>query len=79
MVQNNYNMFNVQLKDIKKFNNNLARFMAAEHQNLGSDITGIVKIFIEDQIGDVLKYGLYLNLSRIESYNFGLIDLQNLL
>ena len=67
MVQNNYNMFQMQLKDIKKFNPNLAGFMAAEHRNLSSEITGIIKKFIEGQNGVVLKHGLYFNLSRISS------------
>ena len=64
MMQNNWNMFHIDIKDIKKFNRNLGGFLVAQDRNLNSEITGMIKTFIEDlDLGD-LNHGLYFNLDR---------------
>ena len=62
MMSNNYNMFHIQLNDIRKFNPNLAGFVRAQNQNLCLEMTKIIRTFIEDLNLGVLKTGLYLNL-----------------
>ena len=61
MISNNYNMFHIQLNDIRKFNPNLAGFVRAQNQNLSLEI---IQKFIEDKKIGVLKTGLYLNLIK---------------
>ena len=64
MISNNYNMFHIQLNDIRKFNPNLAGFVRAQNQNLSIEMTKIIQKFIEDKKIGVLKTGLYLNLIK---------------
>ena len=64
MMQNQYNMFHVHLKDIRKFNSNLGGFVAEQHKNLDLDFTEIIKNFIEDLGLGTLMHGLYFNLNR---------------
>ena len=62
MMTRNYNMFHVQLKDIRKLNPNLGGFLAANSRNLCSDITELVQNFIQDLGLGLLKNGLHFNL-----------------
>ena len=62
MMTRNYNMFHVQLKDIRKLNPNLGGFLAANSRNLSSDITELVQNFIQDLGLGLLKNGLHFNL-----------------
>ena len=39
MMKNKYNMFHMDLKDIRKFNHNLGGFLVAHHRNIESDQT----------------------------------------
>ena len=62
MSKNGYNMFHVQLRDIRNFSPNLGGFMAAQHKTLGNEITSIIQKFIKDLGLGVPKHGLYFNL-----------------
>ena len=62
MMTRNYNMFHVQLKDIRKLNPNLGGFLAANSRNLSSHITELVQNFIQDLGLGLLKNGLHFNL-----------------
>ena len=62
MMQNNWNMFHIDMKDIKNFNRNLSGFLVAQHRNLNSDITKILKTFIADLELGVLNHGLYFTM-----------------
>ena len=63
MMEKNYNMFHVSLKDIKQYNPKLAGFMVAQHRALDSEITGLIQKFIEDK-NIIFNNGLYFNLDR---------------
>ena len=43
MMNNSYNMFHMDLKDIKKFNPSLGLFVVAQHRNFRSDITALIQ------------------------------------
>ena len=45
MVNKNYNMFHVNIKDVRKFNSKLGGFLAAHSRDkkVDSDLTGIIK------------------------------------
>ena len=62
MMKRNYNIFQVQLKDVRKYNPNLGGFFAANYRNLSSEITELVHNFIEDLGLGLLKNGLHFNL-----------------
>ena len=62
MMIKNYNMFHVQLKDVRKFNPNLGGFFAANAKSLSSEITEVVQKFIGDLGLGLLKNGLHFNL-----------------
>ena len=62
MMTRNYNMFHVQLKDIRKLNPNLGELLAANSRNLSSHITELVQNFIQDLGLGLLKNGLHFNL-----------------
>ena len=62
MMRNKYNMFHMDLKDIRKFNHNLGGFVAANHRKLESEITQLIDKFIQDQELGVLCHGLYFNI-----------------
>ena len=64
MMQNQYNMFHVHLKDIRKFSPNLGGFVAAQHKNLDREFSEIIKNFIEDLDLGALMHGLYFNLNK---------------
>ena len=67
MVNKNYNMFHVALKDVRKFNINLGGFLAANYQSLAldTDIVEIIKKFIEENLGPgLLKHDVYFSLNR---------------
>ena len=59
MMENNYNIFHMYLKDIRKFNSNLGGFVACHSRKIESDIAEIIKKYIEDHDLGVLKHGLH--------------------
>ena len=63
LIENDYNMFHVLKRDIKKYNPNLSGFMAAHNKNLKSEITQIIQDFCTDLDVGIFSHGLYFNLS----------------
>ena len=59
MISNNFNVFQVNLKDIIKFNDDLGKFVAAQYETLGTEITGLIEEFIEGLELGVLDHGLH--------------------
>ena len=59
MISNNYNVFQVSLKDILKFNTDLGKFVGAQYGSLETEITGLIEDFIEGLNLGVLDHGLH--------------------
>ena len=62
MMKKDYNMFHVHLKDARKFNPNLGGFLAAQSKYQSSEITELIKSYIEELGLGVPKHGLHFNL-----------------
>ena len=59
MIQKGYNTFHINLKDVRTFNPSLGGFLAQNCRNLDSEVTKLVKNFIEGLNFGELKNGLY--------------------
>ena len=64
MMNHDYNMFHLHLKDIRKFNPNLGGFMNSQYRNLEPEITKIIQKYIENLKLGSLQHGLYFCLNR---------------
>ena len=62
MMKNNFNMFHVKLKDIRKFNPNLGGFVANEHKKISETLRKMLKDYVENLNLGALKHDLYFNL-----------------
>ena len=62
MMKKDYNMFHVLLKNLRKFDPKLGGFLAAQSRYDSSEITELVKNYIEDLGLGVQTHGLHYNL-----------------
>ena len=62
MMKNNFNMFHVKLKDIRKYNPNLGGFVAEQYLKISEILRKILKNYIENRKLGALNHDLYFNL-----------------